>query len=66
MRAASAVKDFSVMFGVNNNISLINMATKFHELFLLSKVFQNFLTFKRIEYYITHFFKGQLLRNIIS
>jgi hypothetical protein len=32
VRETCAVKDFSVMFGVNNNLSLINMATKFHEL----------------------------------
>ncbi len=32
MLAASAVKDFSVMFGVNINLFLIKMATNIHEL----------------------------------
>jgi hypothetical protein len=44
----STVKDFSVTFSENNNISLIDMAPHFHELYLLLKHLSEFICFSAI------------------
>jgi len=46
----STVKDFSVTFSENNNISLIDMAPHFHELYLLLKHLSEFICFNAIAY----------------
>jgi hypothetical protein len=46
----STVKDFYVTFSENNNLSLIDMATHFHELYLLLKHLSEFICFSAITY----------------